>query len=117
MGTVVESKGAFGGIPTIWNQNAWKQLDVTKTKDWIKFNLQNTQENIAVTVYNIYGPNHYKDKEVCWSTMKAFIDSKGNINIIIGGDLNLIMHANEKRGGSFNTDHSRGQLETIIQKS
>ena len=115
MGTVVESRGASGGIATIWNQNAWKQIAIIKTQNWIKVYLQNTQENMVVTVYNIYGPNNYKDKEVCWSTMKADIDSEENKNIIIKGDLKQILHANEKRGGKFNFDPSRDQLETIIQ--
>eukprot|EP00253_Pinus_taeda_P005587 PITA_05587 len=36
-------------------------------------------------------------------------------NIILGGDLNLILHANEKRGGSFTPDPFRSQLEIIMQ--
>lgn len=37
-------------------------------------------------------------------------------NIIIGGDLNLILHSNEKRGGSFGEDPFRRILDDIIQE-
>ena len=33
----------------------------------------------------------------------------------MGGDVNLILHENEKRGGCFNPDSSRDQLENIMQ--
>lgn len=38
-----------------------------------------------------------------------------NSNIILGGDFNLILHANEKRGGSFMPDPFRNQMENIMQ--
>ena len=54
-----------------------------------------------IIVYNIYDPNHYREKEVCWRTLKSDMQGEDNNNVIIGGDLNLVMHAKEKRGGSF----------------
>eukprot|EP00253_Pinus_taeda_P016082 PITA_16082 len=38
-----------------------------------------------------------------------------NSNIILGGDFNLILHANEKCGGSFMPDPFRNQMENIMQ--
>lgn len=38
-GTMVELRGASGGIATIWNQNSWKQLTIVKAHDCIKFKL------------------------------------------------------------------------------
>eukprot|EP00253_Pinus_taeda_P024884 PITA_24884 len=38
-----------------------------------------------------------------------------NSNIILGGDFKLILHANEKRGGSFMPDPFRNQMENIMQ--
>lgn len=48
--------------------------------------------------------------------MKTSIDGERNTNIIVVGDFNLILHANEKRGGTFAPDPFRGRLETIIQE-
>ena len=44
------------------------------------------------------------------------MNNEENNNIIMGGDLNLILHANEKRGGCFGDDPFRRQLEDIIQE-
>jgi len=48
--------------------------------------------------------------------LKASIDGETTINIIVAGDFNLILHANEKRGGCFFPDPFRGRLEAIIQE-
>lgn len=63
----------------------------------------------------MYAPNHYREKETCWGDLQASIDGELNSNIIVAGDFNLILHANEKRGGTFTPDPFRGRLEAIIQ--
>ena len=66
-------------------------------------------------MYNVYGPKHYRDKELCWNSLKGDIDNGDNNNTIMGGYFNLILHANEKRGGYFNLDPSRDQLEVMME--
>eukprot|EP00253_Pinus_taeda_P010059 PITA_10059 len=68
-----------------------------------------------IVIYNVYAPNHYRDKEVCWASLSNNIAEEDSNNIILGGDLNLILHANEKRGGNFTPDPFRNQLENIMQ--
>ena len=77
--------------------------------------LHNIKENTGAIIYNVYGPNHYMDKAIYWDALKNYIDKEDSNNIIIGGDFNLILHANEKRGGCFSPDHSKELLEIIIQ--
>lgn len=60
--------------------------------------------------------NHCRDKDSCWHDLKESLDAEENTNIILGGDFNLILHANEKRGGSFTPDPYRIQLENIMQE-
>eukprot|EP00253_Pinus_taeda_P029857 PITA_29857 len=38
-----------------------------------------------------------------------------NTNLIVAGDFNLVLHANEKRGGNFTSDPFRSRLEAILQ--
>lgn len=76
--------------------------------------MQSVREGTEIIIYNIYGPNHYMDKEVCWSTLQEDMEKEENLNYIIGGDLNLILHAKEKRGGNFTTDPSQEKLENIM---
>lgn len=60
-------------------------------------------------------PNHCRDKDSYWHDLKDSLDAEENTNIIQGDDFNLILHANEKRGGSFMPDTYRIQLEDIMQ--
>jgi len=60
--------------------------------------------------------NHCRDKDSCWHDLKDILDVEENTNIILVGDFNLIIHTNEKRGGSFTPDPYRIQLENIMQE-
>ena len=42
------------------------------------------------------------------------MEKEEKLNYIIGGDINLILRAKEKRGGNFTTDPSREKLENIM---
>ncbi len=53
------------------------------------------------SVINIYAPNHYKEKEQCWVTIKEALKETQIGKIILGGDLNLVGSIEEKFGGIF----------------
>jgi len=76
--------------------------------------LRNNISNQQIVIFNVYVPNHYRDKEICWETLSKNIMEEDNSNIILGGDFNLILHANEKRGGSLIPDPFRNQMENIM---
>lgn len=114
-GSICESRGASGGIATLWNHNVWKHTTDTISEYWIKVTLESLTDSKRIVIYNIYGPSHYRDKEQCWTSLKVDIDEEENNDIILGGDLNLILHSNKKRGGCFSHDPCRTRLETIMQ--
>ena len=115
-GCICESRGASGGIATIWNQSTWTCISNVISQYWIKINLECRVDKKKIFIYNIYAPNHFRDKEQCWTSLKVDIDEETNSNIILGGDLNLILHSNEKRGGIFTHDPYRKKLEIIMQE-
>lgn len=100
-GSISESRGASGGITTLWNHSKWNYRSASLHQHWIKTVLENRVDNQIAIIYNIYVPNHFREKECYWDDLKASIDGEENSNIILGGDFNLILHANEKRGGFF----------------
>lgn len=106
-GCVCESRGASGGIASLWNQNTWSITTETTNQHWIKTVLESTSNNQQIVIYNVYAPNDYRDKEQCWDCLNENIAEEDNNNIILGGDLNLILHSNEKRRGCFSLDPYR----------
>ena len=115
-GCASEVRGASGGILTIWDRNKWICDSTSVHQNWIRITLESKTGGSKVTVYNVYAPNQYREKEMCWNTLEASIEEEQNNNLIIAGDLNLVMHANEKRGGNFTPDPSRSRLEAIMQE-
>lgn len=63
----------------------------------------------------MYLPNHYKEKEQCWKSVKEKIAKRQSGHLILGGDLNLIRNREEKFGETFHNDPSREALEEIIE--
>lgn len=116
-GNISEARGASGGIATIWDSNEWICNSTDTHQNWIRTTLDSRTGGQSVIIYNVYAPNNYREKEVCWHSLKARIEGDQNSNLIVAGDFNLVLHANEKRGGSFTPDSSRGRLETIIQEN
>eukprot|EP00253_Pinus_taeda_P001989 PITA_01989 len=111
------SRGASGGITTMWNNQYWDCKSTTINQNWLRTNLSRKEENCDLIIYNVYIPNHYREKEQCWKDLKENIENESNLNIILAGDFNLVLHANEKRGGNFIHDPFRSQLEGIMSEN
>eukprot|EP00253_Pinus_taeda_P025196 PITA_25196 len=110
------SRGASGGITTMWNNQYWDCKSTIINQNWLRTNLSSKEENWDLIIYNVYIPNHYREKEQCWKDLKENIENEQNPNIILAGDFNLVLHANEKRGGNFIHDPFRSQLEGIMSE-
>jgi len=99
-GVSTGSEGASGGIGTIWNKNKWEIINSQFCNWWVRTDLKNKGSQEIYYIYNIYAPNHYRDKGRCWDTISSDLQSVQNRNIILGGDLNLIRNVEEKLGGT-----------------
>lgn len=62
-GCISESRGAFGGIATLWNHSIWKHITNAVSQYWIKVTLESLIDKKRIVIYNIYAPIHYRDKE------------------------------------------------------
>eukprot|EP00253_Pinus_taeda_P032656 PITA_32656 len=109
------SNGASGGIGTLWNKNKWEINNHQLCNWWVRTDLRSKNTQEVYSIYNIYAPNHYRDKTSCWNSLEADLSSIQSSQIIIGGDMNLIRQVEEKFGGNFHPDPFRDKLETIIQ--
>ena len=49
----------------------WELIQEKKELQWIKIDLKKREKKYCII--NIYAPNHYRDKEVCWSTLKNYL--------------------------------------------
>lgn len=77
---------------------------------------QENQYKGEVQVINIYVPNHYKDKEQCWASLKESLQENQAGKVILGGDLNLVRSIEKQFGGNYQTDPSRNSLKEIMEQ-
>ena len=85
------------------------------TQHWIFTELLHRKFGISFSLFNIYVPTQYKEKRDCWGTMVEFMEAYNPSNIILAGDLNIVLKANEKKRGFFGNDTLRSQVEEIIR--
>ena len=72
-GHICQARGASGGITTIWNKNVWTCTSNTISQFWVKVALEKQAEHKQIVIYNIYSPNHFRDKEQFWATLQEDI--------------------------------------------
>eukprot|EP00253_Pinus_taeda_P011568 PITA_11568 len=114
-GIATDSIGASGGIGTIWNKGKWDLTNQKLNNWWVRTDLKNKTTNEEYTLLNIYAPNHYRDKALCWESVKKEVQECQRNKLVLGGDLNLIWNIEEKMGGKYLNDPSRAALEEIIE--
>ena len=71
--------------------------------------------NTLVRIFNIYAPNSYAEKKIYQNLLR---EERSNLqgNVILAGDLNVILSQDEKRGGSLVRDSMREIVdETILE--
>ena len=111
----ISSRGASGGIRTLWDDKKYKAVDIKYSSCWILTLLRQKENNTLVRLFNIYAPNSYAEKKVCWNLLW---EERSNLlgNVILAGDLNIILNQDEKRGGSLIRDPIREIVEDTMSE-
>eukprot|EP00253_Pinus_taeda_P034834 PITA_34834 len=65
-------------------------------------------------MFNLYAPVSPAEKKICWDSLEYFLLMHIPKNIIIAGDLNVTLAADEKKGGSPVRDPAREWVEDIM---
>ena len=111
----ISSRGASGGIGTRWDDKKFEAIDIKYSAHWILTLLRQKDTNSLVRIFNIYAPNSYVDKKICQNLLREERNNQQG-NVILAGDLNVILSKDEKRGGSLVRDPIREIVdETILE--
>ena len=86
-----------------------------ETQHWIYTELKHKASKLSISLFNLYVLVTYSEKWECWYTLVAFLEQSSPSNIILSGDLNIVLKAKEKRGGSSIRDPLLAKVEEISQ--
>ena len=111
--TALSSRGASGGIGTLWDDRKYEAMAIKNSTHWILTVLRQKDTDSLVSIFNIYAPNSYGGKLNCWNLLR---EERSNLqgNVILVGDLNLMLSQNEKRGGISSKDPIKDIVEDTI---
>jgi exonuclease III len=115
-GKVVSARGTSGGLATVWIEDLFQLESSFETQHWIYTELRHKTSKITISLFNLYVPVHYVEKKYCWQTLLDFVEAYSPKNIIVAGDLNIVLDPKEKRGGIISRDQLLPLVEDMIQQ-
>lgn len=94
----------------LWDDQKFELVQIKHSSHWILTTLLQKEANIQVRLFNIYAPTSDAEKKVCWNLLR---DERSNLqgNVILAGDLNIILSQAKQRGGSLVRDPIREQVD------
>ena len=114
MGIAVSARGSAGGIATPWLENLFSLVNYHAMQHWIFTKLRHFPIKNSLALFNIYVPVNYQEKRECWTSLSEFLSVNSFSNIIVAGDLNIILDIKEKKGGVSRRDPMLHSVENII---
>ena len=115
-GQAVSSRGASGGLGTLWNANKYLLHKAIPNTHWLFLKLQLIESKDEISLLNVYVPANAGEKKSCWDSIRNLVETENLENIIIVGDLNITLALSEKRGGSIVRDPAREWVEDLMQE-
>lgn len=97
--TVVSSRGASGGLGTLWNDSRFSLVSEISNNHWPMLKMQHLVTKETFCLFNVYVSINAGEKKACWDSIRSQADMGNLDNVIIAGDLNLTLHSSEKQGG------------------
>eukprot|EP00253_Pinus_taeda_P022199 PITA_22199 len=110
----VSARGASGGIASFWDSSKYDLTHEESCHHWIFTQLLHKDSGQQVSMFNLYAPVSPAEKKFCWDSLQYFLLLHNLENIIIAGDLNVTLAAEEKKGGSPIRDPAREWVADIM---
>eukprot|EP00253_Pinus_taeda_P015595 PITA_15595 len=114
-GKAVSARGTAGGLGTFWTKSFSLERNLV-TQHWIFTELRHTVSNLSLALFNLYVPVHYEEKKECWRSLSEFLELNSPSNLVLGGDLNIILDLKEKKGGIQSKDPFSRTVGSLIQR-
>ena len=113
-GLIVNSRGASGGIITLWDSSKFELVDNKSSSQWIFTWLLHKNSGVQFCLFNIYVFVFLFEKKACWDLLQEVSIGTYLYSSILARDLNVTVYQSEKRKGSVVQDPIREQVDELI---
>ena len=86
-----------------------------KFQHWIFTEFWHIASKISLSIFNLYVPVNFQEKKECWKSLVDYVDTHVHSNIIVVGDLKIMMDPKDKSGGVYGRDPMLKTMENFIQ--
>eukprot|EP00253_Pinus_taeda_P003590 PITA_03590 len=99
------------------NNSSWKKSSGTAVSArGTSGELIHLASKLSISLVNLYVPINYSEKRDCWNSLGAFLEKESPNNIILAGDLDIVLNAKEKKGRINSKDPMVGVVEDLAQQ-
>ena len=115
-GLATRANGASSGLLTWWDNEKFSLQITIENKNWLFVKLENKENKEAFWVGNIYGPTAQAQKETFWNSLEEQRYGKKKTLWFIACDFNVIVSADERKGGVKVRDPFGERLEDLASQ-
>jgi exonuclease III len=109
-----DSKGAAGGLAILWNPASVIVDQPFSIAGTLSTHYRAIGSNKEGVLTNSYGPQNNQEKDIFLNNLSYLGELIGQKRWILGGDFNIILTLEEKRGGSKWLDQDSGKFRDLI---
>ena len=110
-GIIVSVKGSSSGIATMWVEDSFSLQNSFKTQHWIFTKIWHLASKTSLSIFNMYIHVIFQERKDCWKTLLEYVDANLPPNMIVVGDLNIMLDPKDKNRGVC----GRGPMLKIVE--
>ena len=107
-GIAVSPRGSSGGLATLWAEDSFSLENSFKTRHWIFTEIRHLASKTSLSILNLHIPVNFQEKKDCWKSLAEYVDANIPSNMIMVGDLNIMLDPKDKNRGFCGRDQNNG---------
>ena len=92
----VSARGSSGGLATLWAEDTFSLENSFKTQHWIFTEIRHIASKISLSIFNLYVLVNFHEKKEHWKSLVDYVDTNVPSNVIVVGDLNIMLDPMDK---------------------
>jgi hypothetical protein len=111
-----DSKGMAGGLAILWNPNSVILNQGLSTPGTLTTHYRAIGSDKDGWITNAYGPQTVPEKEIFLQQLAYLSSLANNQRWIVGGDFNMILTLEEKRGGRKRLEQDSIRFQELLEQ-